>query len=222
MSNDFSSNSCDGCCRFFLLKIIDWIAPDLSLKFLLNFVYAAFTESFYLIAVTALYGNDLQRRNPKSLSNKDQTPVLFIHGLYHNSSGWWKYLKIFQEAQIEPLFTMNLGSPFGSINQHAYRINEMVDHIQKVTGRKDIILVGHSMGGLAATKFALDLATEDTRVISIVTLGSPLKGTWVANYLGWGESVKEMRMNSPYALSLSEKFVKMKKFIFFILQLGPI
>lgn len=182
---------------------------------IINYIYAAIKEIFALLVVLACYFINLEKRNPKIVKSNSQQPILLIHGLYHSSSAWIKFLDQFKIADTGPVFTLNLGDPFGSISHHAKTVKNKIAEIQSITGRKEIMLVGHSMGGLVAAKFALDLATEDTFVTNIVTIGSPLKGTKVANYLGWGQSVKEMRHDSHYIKDLNQKILQQTNIHFF-------
>lgn len=202
---------------FIFTKTLDFLSPKLPrpLSTVVNHVHSAITEIFSLLAATACYFVDLEKLNPKSVEGNPQQPILLIHGLYHNSSAWIEYLRQFKDSDVGPVFTINLGNPFSSLTTHAEEVQKMVAEIQKITGRKDIMLVGHSMGGIVASKFALDFATEDTVVTDIVTIGSPLKGTAISKYAGLGKSVKEMHKGSNHTLELSKKILMQSKIRFF-------
>ena len=202
---------------FALTQVLDYLAPKLPrpLAAVANSIHAAITEIFALITMSALYFVNLEKTNPKKVEHNNQQPILLIHGLVHNSSAWIEYRKRLKDANVGPVFTINLGNPFGSIDGHAEKVKGMVAEIQRITGRKDIMLVGHSMGGLVASKFALDLATEETRVTDIVTIGSPLKGTPLAKLIRFGKDIKEMGKGSAYVRDLSEKNLPAKKYQLF-------
>ncbi len=203
---------------FALIKGLDYIAPKLPrpLNKFAHVIHAAITETLSVLVMSACYFVNLEKQNPKKVEGNDQKPILLIHGLYHNSSAWIEYLDQMKASHVGPVFTINMGDIFfGSIDDHAEKVKKKVEEIQKITGRKDIMLVGHSMGGLVASKFALDLASEDTEVTDIVTIGSPLKGTPVANYIGLGKDAREMRKGSEYVKNLSNKIIEQAKINFF-------
>ncbi len=202
---------------FALSQMLNFIASKLPrpLQVAANAIHAAIIEIFSLIALSASYLIDLEKSNPKKIEGIDQQPILLIHGLYHNSSAWIEYRKCLTKANIGPVFTINLGHPFSSINDHAKKVKLRVEEIQKITGRKDIMLIGHSMGGVVASKFAIQWAQDGTHVTDIITIGSPLKGSTLANYIGIGKEVQEMRKGSAFIKDLSEKICKQTDIKFF-------
>jgi triacylglycerol lipase len=199
-----------------LVQFLNYIAPKLPrpLAVVANVIHAFITEVFSIIVMSACYFVDMQKRNPKAEEiNKDQQPILLIHGLYHNSSAWIEFKNRLNVNGLQNVFTINLGNTFGSIDEHVEKVKSMVDHISQLTGRKDITLIGHSMGGLVASKFALN--AEETEVTDIVTIGSPLGGTCIAKYVGIGKSVKEMRTGSDFIKDLSQKIANQTRINFF-------
>lgn len=202
---------------FLLTKALELIAPKLKrpLAKVAHLIHAQITEIFSLLAMIACYPVNLEKSNPKKVGDNRQQPILLIHGLYHNSSAWIEYRSLLKKAGLGPVFTINLGNPFGSITQHAKKVARKVNEIQEITGRKDIFLVGHSMGGIVASKFALDEATIETQVTDIITIGSPLKGSVAARYIGFGKSVKEMSKGGAYIDELNERINRQDKIKFF-------
>lgn len=200
---------------FGLLKIMDIVAPKLPrpLEIVINIIHATITEVLALLVLSATYFVDLEKRDPKEIIN-NQKPILLIHGLYHNSACWLYYRNILNKADVGPVFTINLGSPFNKIEDHAEKVKEKVAEIQKQTGRKDIMLVGHSMGGLVASEFALRHADQETQVTDIVTIGTPLKGTPIA-YMGFGKDAKQLRHNCSYIKELSKSICEQNKIRYF-------
>lgn len=198
------------------IQFLDLLAPKLppNLSKIINYAHATLIEILSLLVIICRNLINTESHNPSRITNK-QRPLLLIHGLYHNSSAWIEFLDRLKSANVGPVFTLNLGNPFGSINAHVKKVKNKVAEIQNLTGRKDIILVGHSMGGIVASKFALDGATQETLVTDIITMGSPLKGTRVAKYLGWGKSVKEMRQDSNFIKDLNKKIINQSKIYFF-------
>src|SRR6185436_14252861 len=67
------------------------------------------------------------------------------------------------------------------------------------TGAAQVVLVGHSMGGLAIREYLRQFG--DTNVAKIVTLATPHHGTIFAP-LGSGANAKQMAVGSPFMSEL--------------------
>lgn len=201
---------------FAVTKLLDAWAPKLPkpLRVVANTLHCAMTEILSTLAMSALFFINLEKKDPKNVESNPQRPILLIHGLYHNSSAWIYYQNKLKEAGVGPVFTINLGNNFGSSDDHAEKVKAKVAEIQRITGRQDIMLIGHSKGGIVASKFALELADEETIVTDIITIGSPLEGTYVAP-IGIGKGCKEMRYQSDYMKDLGKKICEQNRIQFF-------
>ncbi len=158
-------------------------------------LYAFSTEIFTILTAIAKF--PLAYLKPlENVEKKDGRPILLVHGYLHNSSGWTYFLKRLGEKQIGPIYTIDLGFPFLPLSVYAKRIEAKVKEI----GRDDLILVGHSMGGVVASLYATKLAPEG-KVTDVFTLASPLSGSHLASTLGIGPDGREMR---PEAAILAE------------------
>lgn len=150
---------------------------------------------------------------PKKTPLQKGIPIVLVHGYLHNSSAWIYLKKYLSCKGYGPIFDLNLGRPFSSIETHAKKLKKFCDEVEKITNTGDLILIGHSMGGLVSSCFALTMASKEKK-IDIITIGSPLHGT----YLGWlslGKSVLQMRYKSPFVLNLKERIVNQNKVGFF-------
>ena len=81
----------------------------------------------------------------------------------------------------------------------------MIDRAKRENPGKKIVVVSHSMGGLASA-YAVE-TREEKDVAHVITLGSPFQGTRLAN-LGLGKAAKQMRINSEFLRELQEKMEK--------------
>ena len=176
-----------------------------SLRWLVSTI-SAISYEIFIIALCALnYFRNLEKKDLKEPTQAQKTPLLLIHGLYHNSSAWSFFKKELSKQSVGPIFTINLNNPFGSIVEHAQKVQAKIDQIKALTLRNDIVLVGHSMGGLVACQYAFNPdVNKNTEVKQIITLGTPLEGTYTA-YLGFGKSCREMRRNSSFINHLNEQ-----------------
>lgn len=130
------------------------------------------------------------------------TPVLLVHGLVCNGGAWWWMKRALARRGITCLYTMNLEPVLGSIDTYGPQLARRVEEICAATGRDKVILVGHSMGGLAARVY-LDRCGGAKRVAALLTLGSPHHGTALARP-SVGENIRQMQLNSSWLAALNE------------------
>lgn len=162
----------------------------------------------------ALLGAALLRFFPsgQTLSGNGQ-PILLVHGYINHSSVWILQKKWLKTLGLGPIYTINLGHPFLSIYEYAERVKIKAEAIARETGRNDLILIGHSMGGLVSSWYATQLAPPNT-VTDVITIGSPLLGTPMAR-LAPGQNGREMEPNSPFIQQLQSAIAKEKQIRFY-------
>jgi len=115
-------------------------------------------------------------------------PVLLLHG-YGANSGFWKPLsKQLSQAGISHA-AIDLEPVLGSIDDYAERIETSVQQLCRNNGAETMVIVGHSMGGLAARAWLRRYGTA--RLESIITLGTPHFGSTLAGY-GMGKNARQM------------------------------
>jgi pimeloyl-ACP methyl ester carboxylesterase len=147
----------------------------------------------------------------KPVGNLEGRPILLIHG-YCNDGSAWTYLKHqLAKEKIGPIYTIDLGFPFRSIREYAMKVKKKADQIRLETNRADLILLGHSMGGLVGSLYATDFAPSET-VTDVITICAPLKGTYMAK-IAVGPNAKEMQYRSELTSQLhlkisNERFVR--------------
>jgi triacylglycerol esterase/lipase EstA (alpha/beta hydrolase family) len=132
----------------------------------------------------------------------DRTPVILVHG-YFSSRGYFRELLRFLDAQgVAPVFAPRFPGAFATIEQFADALDAEIERIAAGTGRERVILVCHSMGGLAARCY---LARKGAaRVAKLITLGSPHAGTGLARF-GMGENAPQMRVDSVFLAELARR-----------------
>jgi triacylglycerol esterase/lipase EstA (alpha/beta hydrolase family) len=120
------------------------------------------------------------------------TPIFLIHG-YLNGYTVWRFHKwMLEKRGFGPVYMVSLGHPFSSIRGYPEIVKR---EVERIAPGKKIILIGHSMGGLVSILYAAKLAKEGS-VAAVMTIGSPLRGTPVAAWIGIGQNAKEMRRGS--------------------------
>ncbi|NIQ97443.1 MAG: alpha/beta fold hydrolase [Desulfuromonadales bacterium] len=112
--------------------------------------------------------------------DKPQTPILLLHGLFHNRSCWsWLrlYLRLKRHTAV---YSMNL-APWRDIESLTEEVAKKVDEIRHNLGEEKVALVGHSMGGLIARNY-LQIRGGAGKVSHLVMLGTPNDGSKLAPF----------------------------------------
>ncbi len=106
-----------------------------------------------------------------------QRPVAFIHGIDANADGSNNMgeIRAFYE-QNNPALAGHAANPtaLGSIGDRAAALAPTIDGLLQASGTSRVNLVGHSMGGLVARRYAHD---HPEKVDSLVMLGTPNGGS---------------------------------------------
>lgn len=183
------------------------IADGSCLEKPIHHLHAMAMEVNTAVACAALFPHTLLEsyHTPKSRPDADGRPIFLING-YLSFGSTWDYLRDkLVDAKLGPVYTMNLGSG-DSIENYAEKVKEKVDRIRKETGKNEIILIGHSRGGLISSYYATTLAeAAGIKVTDVITIGSPLAGTPLA-YLGVGcTDAAQMRPNADFNVNLRQK-----------------
>jgi triacylglycerol esterase/lipase EstA (alpha/beta hydrolase family) len=130
-----------------------------------------------------------------------RTPVIFVHGLYHNHTAWYLYLRWFRRWGWQHLKAIKLKGKFRSIQDFSAMLAKEVEQVLAETDSSQVDLVGQSMGGLVIRSY---LASNSARakVRRVVTLGSPHRGSKLAVF-AMGAAAKEMIPGSSFLETLN-------------------
>lgn len=114
-----------------------------------------------------------------SSSEAPGTPVLLVHGLFHNASAWFLFRRRLKRAGMENLHTYQYNSFTKDFSQAVAGCEKKLDSM--LGGRPDakVIIIGHSLGGLVARAVAGNDLYRD-KITALVTLGSPHNGSGLA------------------------------------------
>jgi triacylglycerol esterase/lipase EstA (alpha/beta hydrolase family) len=179
------------------IQILNALAPRLPFPRVVHWLHAMSFELLALLTVAALRLFPLKQTQ---LGNG--RPILMVHG-YANHGGVWILLKKRLEILgYGPIYTINLGHPFRSIYHYAEKVKMKAQEVASKTGRSDLILIGHSMGGLVSSLYATTLALPNT-VTDVITIASPLSGTPMAK-IAIGLNAREMELNSEFTQKLRQ------------------
>ena len=164
-----------------------------------GFLWSLYSHLLVLVtAATALHRNHY--RLPPGPA--DRTPIIFVHGLYHNHTAWYLYLRWFRRWGWSHMKAINLKGKFRSIHEFARILSEEVEKVLAETQSEKVDLVGQSMGGLVIRCYLAEYSGR-AKIRRVVTLGSPHGGSKLAVF-GLGQAAKEMVPGSAFLESLNQ------------------
>jgi len=131
--------------------------------------------------------------------------LVFVHGFVCNRGFWLPWMWAMRSHGV-PYTSVNLEPVFGSIDEYVVWIEEAVQRAEQ-HGSRPVVLVCHSMGGLAARAWAVQQTDLSSRVAHIVTLGAPHHGTWLGRFSHVPNGI-QMRSNSEWLQELEAREVE--------------
>lgn len=107
-------------------------------------------------------------------------PVLLVHGFLCNHRVWDKVALALRQSG-HPVLAVDLEPLFTSIDDYAPLIERAVATLQAQTGAPQVVLVGHSMGGLTIRAWLRKYGCQ--HAAKLITLGSPHHGTQASQWV---------------------------------------
>jgi pimeloyl-ACP methyl ester carboxylesterase len=98
-------------------------------------------------------------------------------------------------------YVMSFRSPYDSINAWRDELELAIDHVRRHTGADRVILIGYSMGGLAARAYLTKRFTNH-HVKRLITVGTPHLGSPFAKVWTWKSTMQECAAQTNPVLSL--------------------
>ena len=138
----------------------------------------------------------------KGRENVERDPhrpaVLLVHGYLCNRAVWRPLLASRALAHCN-VATVNLQPVFAPIDAYADAIASAVQRLRAASGAARVVLIGHSMGGIAIRAYLRKHGDE--HVARAITIGSPHAGT-VLGRLGHGVNARQMARGGAYMAAL--------------------
>jgi len=128
--------------------------------------------------------------------------LVFVHGFVCNRGLWLPWMQALRQMG-RPYTSVNLEPVFGSIDHGTPQIEDAVQRAWALTGRPPL-LVCHSMGGLAARAWLAATPLAAARVSAVVTIGTPHRGTWLAQF-SHVTNGKQMRIGGVWLAALEAR-----------------
>jgi pimeloyl-ACP methyl ester carboxylesterase len=129
------------------------------------------------------------------------TPLLLVHGYLCNRGLWWHMVPKLTGAGYR-VHTLDLEPPFGDLDDFGRQVAQRIDEMRSASGGRPMLLVGHSMGGLAI-RAALRVRGSTAGILGIVSLGTPHGGTSLAPW-GFGLNALNMRLSCQWLERLAK------------------
>lgn len=134
-------------------------------------------------------------------TDKGALPLLLVHGLACNRGNWFWFRRQL-ERRGHTVYAVDYTPPFARIADYVSPLAHAIDEVLQATSAQQLILIGHSMGGLVSRGY-LDRCGAG-KVAHVITMGTPHLGTWMAR-LGVGPNVRDMTVDSPWLAALRER-----------------
>ena len=135
---------------------------------------------------------------PVLVNDPARPAVLLVHGYLCNRAVWRALLDSGRLAGCN-VATINLEPIFGPIERYGEVLRDAVEKLRAASGAQQVVLIGHSMGGLAIRAYLRQCG--DAAVAKVITLATPHHGT-VFGALGAGANSKQMAVGSAFILDL--------------------
>jgi pimeloyl-ACP methyl ester carboxylesterase len=129
------------------------------------------------------------------LPTEEQPPVVLLHGFIDNRSVFVLLRRSLAQHGRQQIESLNYSPLTCDIRAAAELLGRHIEGICERTGSERVDIVGHSLGGLIARYYVQRLG-GDTRVRTLVTLGTPHSGTRVVPLANAHPIVRQMRPGS--------------------------
>lgn len=133
------------------------------------------------------------------------TPIVLVHGIGDNRSAFAVLSGALRRRGFGVVHAINysvLTALTGDVRRSAALLGAHIERICEQTGSDQVHVVGHSLGGLIA-RYYVQRLHGDSRVRTLVTLGTPHHGT-LAAYLLPTPLTKQLRPGSDLLTELAE------------------
>jgi triacylglycerol esterase/lipase EstA (alpha/beta hydrolase family) len=126
-------------------------------------------------------------------------PVLLVHGYVCNRASGWALARGLRRRG-ETVWAVTLEPVYGTIDAWIEPLAAAIDALRVSTGAERVIVVTHSMGGLATRAYLR--AHPGAKLAALITLGAPHHGSEHAR-IGLGQSAREMEPGSAWLAALA-------------------
>ncbi|THA84776.1 alpha/beta fold hydrolase [Streptomyces sp. A0592] len=149
-----------------------------------------------------LYPTGVCQEKVAAVPATTRPPVLLLHGFTDNRSVFVLLRRALAVGGLRHVEAYNYSPLTLDLRVTARHLARRVEELCERTGQERVDLVGHSLGGLIGRYYVQRLG-GDTRVRTLVTLGTPHSGTRVAPFMDAHPLVRQMRPDSEVLAELA-------------------
>ncbi|MFE5619975.1 esterase/lipase family protein [Streptomyces sp. NPDC056524] len=159
-----------------------------------------------------LYPSGIASERPDAAADPDAAPgtgagtgrpVVLLHGFVDNRSVFVLLRRALARHGRHPVESFNYSPLTCDLRAAAELLGRHVEEVCARTGRTEVDVVGHSLGGLIARYYVQRLG-GDARVRTLVMLGTPHAGTTAVAWAGAHPLIRQMRPGSEVLQELAE------------------
>ena len=151
--------------------------------------FAGSVAAQILVMLTYPFGK--RRPVPGRVQRGDAPRVVLVHGLYHNSSAWMLWKRPLKRLGLTDISLFSYPSFCTSKAELHGAFQTFMNTLLSEAPQKNVVLIGHSLGGLLAAYWATSTSRPD-RILGVVTLGTPFGGSTLAR-LAVGTLARELQ-----------------------------
>ena len=145
----------------------------------------------------------LHDASPVRTREQGKTPIIFVHGYGGNSANMaWMQLMLKRRGHAN-VYAVSYTPPTINARKLAQQVADHVERILSATGAEKATLICHSMGG-PLTRYALLNLGLAGKVDTVITLGSPHRGSRIAALFAPKGAAAQLRYESPFIRELDE------------------
>jgi triacylglycerol lipase len=178
-------------------KEIGWMAFNLAL-----WPFGLVDEAVHL-GFMRLRPKSNGRLKGKPSSDAAEIPIILIHGYFHNRSGLMVMRRALRRHGFRNVEFFSYNPFRKGIPEIAESLAHRIERLSEQSGCKKVHLVGHSLGGLIA-RWYVEQAGGSSKVHTVVTLGTPHSGTFLA-HAGRSPVTRQMRRGSDLLKQMAQK-----------------
>lgn len=130
------------------------------------------------------------------------TPIILVHGVVDNHTIFTVLRRALMRRGFGRTISVNYSPLTDDIRRVAKRLGRVVESVCRETGYDRVHVIGHSMGGMIARYYVQRLG-GDSRVHTLVTLGTPHEGTAPASFVPHNVA-RQLRKHSAIVEELAE------------------